>query len=1839
MSNHDFVKECVEKYRAKLLDTSRRNSLISFNHSERSRQHIRVIDELPDFLYGEFLDGKKLTFLALPEEDQSPPDEKTPEFIRLLEQAKLTNEKYIEAIDSVDEDEEGALDKIKQIERELRNTIREELRLPVWKEQKSLTNAEVAKKHHLNPSYEMPVSTPENQSEVERHTDKFIQTLLKPEEMSRKLSGLNSYVRTDIEESGVNTLYAAFGFLEWYESANSDNKCVSPLLLLQLEIEKKQSREGYTYRVEATGEEPEINLSLSERLRNDFGIELPEFTEEDGPEDYMRKVDTLIQKAKVPKKEKWKIRRFITIGRFRFARLVMFHDLSPKKWPGDTDVSTNEVVQSLFAVSEGETSSENAEDYDIDTPEVEEVVPLLITSADASQHSALVDVMKGNNLAIKGPPGTGKSQTITNIIANALATGKSVLFLAEKMAALNVVYERLSSANLGPYCLELHSTKAKKTEVLKSIEERLKLRPTHGNGSYLVSKVQGFKEHREYITEYINALNSSFGRQNRTIHDYLWGAQLRKDRMGDLLSVISQCKVPFEQADLSASELSGYADELQTIVVLKKQVDVESKNGKHPWSFIGNADLNPFQQDELKLLIEKWRDGLTKVQAELEAFNKTFDLSIDNTIQAINTFYDDLDDLIDHDTSALNEDFIADLGDIGKAAALANFVEHIHVYRSALKEIQSIQNVSAAIDNIKEIEAHTLAAKEMRADNMTGLDIRGHIKDLEEELKLWDINLKTLFSIGEQFGASKNEDMDKIYALVEVPDYIASVPRDYLLFRTADIIDETNAPRLKAAADTQERIQASLEDQGQRYDLSMMGKPHEIRMHAAALDNAGFFAMFDSSYRQAKKVVTLASKQKTKFDPKKSANALRAIADNKEEKDKIEQDNQLRTICGPSFNGIQTDFTKLQQINEWASTVRKRYTSSNEFSRNVRQWLLKGDMEELDSVRDLANDDRFVALKRKIVDIKGDVAPDTSVKKYLDGLMAKVEGLRVLKDQLQNIASGDVITFAHIAEDLSRLQNAKEARDAADQDSIVKGFFDKDYEGAETDIEDIDLTARFVGDCLAIPELRNGMNLFLNKGFSKIWKSFKAQLETLIDTINNTMGVATEVDGLANIRFDFLSDENNWLEINLEDLVNQLSQALSKPDTLNQWVGLNGHYAKVADTINGPLLKIYDQNNLDFDTLPMAFEYMVYSAVAREIYQRNPVISKTRGINLEQARARIKELDKEILELQQQELCNKLNAAKPIAGNGRGRKSTWTESALLHNEINKKRCHVPIRALMNRAGQSIQKIKPCFLMSPLTVAQYLEPGKFKFDLIVIDEASQMRPEDALGGVARANQIVVVGDPQQLPPTSFFQSAGKDDDEVDEDFTSEAIMDMALSSFRPSRILSRHYRSQHESLIAFSNYHFYDQSLVLFPSPVKNPNELGVRLEYVGGTYEANSNMDEVEAVVKAALDFMRKYPDRSLGIATMNQVQKDLIEIEMDRAFIEHPYAAHYKAKWQGTLESFFVKNLESVQGDERDAIFISTVYGPDKNDNFRQSFGPINRAGGYRRLNVLFSRAKKNMVVFTSMQPERINITDNSSDGVRALKGFLTYAAKGVIDEGNHNPEGRPDSDFEIWVKEKLESIGCEVHPQVGVAGYRIDLGVKHPKYPYGYLIGVECDGATYHSSKSARERDVIRQQVLEGLGWRIYRIWSTDWFSNPVQEFEKLKNYIEELIDSDEIKKLPENNVVIENDFTLEEKEEEPEDLFEVAEQSSVTKDDVVELYDNVTYFVVKDNGKKEKRSVQIVPTQGDPELGTIAQHSSIGRALLGGAVNDEVEAILPAGEVTLIIEEINKNKNFGT
>jgi very-short-patch-repair endonuclease len=327
------------------------------------------------------------------------------------------------------------------------------------------------------------------------------------------------------------------------------------------------------------------------------------------------------------------------------------------------------------------------------------------------------------------------------------------------------------------------------------------------------------------------------------------------------------------------------------------------------------------------------------------------------------------------------------------------------------------------------------------------------------------------------------------------------------------------------------------------------------------------------------------------------------------------------------------------------------------------------------------------------------------------------------------------------------------------------------------------------------------------------------------------------------------------------------------------------------------------------------------------------------------------------------------------------------------------------------------------------------------------------------------------------------------------------------------MLEVHYRSRHQNLISYSNREFYDERLLVYPSPILEDPNYGVSCVRVQGVYEVGQgrNRIEAEAVVNAATEFMRNHIDRSIGIVAINQAQRDLIEQIMDQRAASDPEIQAYKSRWDGQLEEFFIKNLENVQGDERDIILISTVYGKNDEGVFHQHFGPIVRAYGHRRLNVLFTRAKCKLTVFTSLDHSAI-VADGRSRGVRVLKEFLEYASSGKITPGRRTG-GEPDSDFERWFVSRLNAEGYDAHPQVGVAKYRIDIGVVHPEKPGTYILGVECDGATYHSSKSARDRDRLRQDVLEGLNWRIHRVWSTDWYRNPEREFKRLLQNIDRL------------------------------------------------------------------------------------------------------------------------------
>lgn len=519
------------------------------------------------------------------------------------------------------------------------------------------------------------------------------------------------------------------------------------------------------------------------------------------------------------------------------------------------------------------------------------------------------------------------------------------------------------------------------------------------------------------------------------------------------------------------------------------------------------------------------------------------------------------------------------------------------------------------------------------------------------------------------------------------------------------------------------------------------------------------------------------------------------------------------------------------------------------------------------------------------------------------------------------------------------------------------------------------------------------------------------------------------------------------------------------------------------------------------------FTHGWFEGLLGKAFAERSALSNFDGTSHHQVLNRFQTLDSQVLEHNRTRLALKHWEGLPGSG-------TEGQMGVLRREFAKGRRHLPIRQLMTSAGNAVQAIKPVMMMSPLSIANYLPPGGLRFDLVIFDEASQVKPVDAFGAILRGNQTVVVGDDKQLPPTIFFDAAAQDRDEDEDSATADidSVLGLFTSKGAVNKMLRWHYRSRHESLITVSNREFYENNLLIFPSPDAGRDEVGLGFHHSPDTVydrgRSSTNVKEAQAVAQAAMDHARNHPDMTLGVAAFSVKQMLVILDQLEALRRENP--THEDFFNSHTSEPFFVKNLETVQGDERDVIFISIGYGRQLDGRIDMDFGPLNKDGGQRRLNVLITRAKQRCEVFTNLTADDIDLGRTRSWGVRALKAYLEYAQHGTL--GGAEESGRDSgSPFQDAVASRLSSLGFDIRQEIGSAGYFIDLAVVDQDRPGRYLLGVECDGATYHSSRYARDRDRLRQQVLVGLNWKIHRVWSTDWFRNPERELGRVVDAIQ--------------------------------------------------------------------------------------------------------------------------------
>ncbi|HEU4882802.1 MAG TPA: DUF3320 domain-containing protein [Longimicrobium sp.] len=566
--------------------------------------------------------------------------------------------------------------------------------------------------------------------------------------------------------------------------------------------------------------------------------------------------------------------------------------------------------------------------------------------------------------------------------------------------------------------------------------------------------------------------------------------------------------------------------------------------------------------------------------------------------------------------------------------------------------------------------------------------------------------------------------------------------------------------------------------------------------------------------------------------------------------------------------------------------------------------------------------------------------------------------------------------------------------------------------------------------------------------------------------------------------------------------------------TAPRWAAFELVRAKVAAGVAAELLAPALAGEIAFADLPNAFRRAFHQKWVTAAVQEREPLRQFATMPHEQRVAEFRELDQAVLRENRDALVGRLRDAVQARLREPAAKAAMP---FLQAQMARERRHAPLRRTLREAGPAIRAIKPCFMMSPLTVAQLLDGGAPSFDVVIFDEASQLPSEDAVGSIVRGARLVVVGDPRQLPPTNFFSvMSGQATAELGEDGTplfedTESVLEEFLGAGVPKTRLRWHYRSAHESLITFSNVSFYDADLFTFPSVDAASGASGLSFEYVpDGVYEGKGlNAVEARRVVDEVVRHAKTEPEVSLGVGTFNLRQQLAIQDELELRRRQDPSLEPFFAR--DRAEPFFVKNLENIQGDERDVILLSVTYAKGRDGRLRYNFGPINGENGWRRLNVLTTRARRRMVVFSSMKGDDINPSSATSRGPALLREFLLYAERGTLQSAGATLAADAESEFERQVMEELTRRGVTLQAQVGAAGYRIDMAVVDDEMPGRYVCGIECDGVAYHASETARDRDRLRQQVLEARGWQIHRLWSTDWFKDREGQIERLMKLIE--------------------------------------------------------------------------------------------------------------------------------
>ncbi|MDB4136698.1 DUF4011 domain-containing protein [Gammaproteobacteria bacterium] len=1676
----EFLAEQVAKLRKKLLDTSRRSNLIKFNHSPRSTTHIRIVDEIPENLWEKLESGSTLTFKALPELHEEPPDEKTDDFQQALAESKSNNSDYTEKLENLEADEE--LDESEkelravQFERELRDSIRATFGLPELQTEITPDLASHARLHKYNPNYNLTL-----ESSSALHIDNEIQTLLLPQNLERRLQNIRSQYDSKLRDTGINTLNLGLFFLDWY-SEKDRNTRLSPIFLAPVEIKRTKTQQGFKYPIKAESASIFFNETLVAALLTE-GVELPRPEQNENESiqlnEFINRLQDFIDDN--PKFKRWKIRNFATFGFFNFSNIGIYQDLDPALW-NQEDFLQHPLLSDVLGARSVDVFPDNS-DIELDKLILNGEAPPLILDADSSQHTAITAGYSSTSVVIQGPPGTGKSQTIANLIGALVSQGKKVLFLAEKQPALDVVSNRLKSLGLESLLLE-PSDKLSKENFYKALDDRLEFSHDGDSSAYnkkrseIIENMTRSRQYGEYLQRDSGFLDSSmFELIWKYIHLEKETAYLKFDPIFTI-------------------EKSKYSEEDQKKSAELLELHYEFVANKPPV----NENLKKFTKlSPNKLAIESFSNSLRQCKSTLEE------------IIRYNEEFSNLSG------KAVAQNLIKNIVHQAKSIDLLNItldVEQLTTETERLaQDIKTIDDYSSSRDFLLEnFEKPTISSIESLYDLANKNQWAEISSDfLSAELIESQQNTDSLTNLFQKFLSICPEIEENFLALCKELLANQSDQKNILtaLSLNIDLTTQNSIEQLtkiRSGLDSIFTLQANI---GSKIPVSKIAREvriADLEKAVYAMKNANFFSFLNRDYRAQKIFLNSFG-----LDPNSSYDLLHTLPkliSIKKELQTLRTFNPIlsQTVTEVDLEAGVANAHHLLNISQTAAVRTAIQSISSLIGKPLTSQIYEALSEtsasiNIDTKNILISCNDFNELLEKNEQLITDVKETRTVINTL--------GLR--EESTVKISIEHKEKYLHT---YARFEtSSQKLKTCYDIDVITDELLEGEKNKAQSKLESlqeqqmalIKFSETMGGNYNYCPEKITSIISFDLAVFSKTQIQAKHSLLRITEIFGFVFKHEDTQEYLETKTIkEITSQFTKILDLSKNNLFNQISRLAIEKE-------IDAHYLSnfFKKLIDGKVERKADAENL------LNLGICKFILLRQNNMQGHQDFIDFNGGLLEQLKMNFKGLDESLQKLEQDRILSVLSKVIIPSGINYGRKSEWSGKSLLQHQISLKR-RIGLRALINRAFDALQSLNPVWFMQPQNVSKYLPKRINLFDTVIIDEASQMLPQNALGSILRGQQLIIVGDSQQMPPSNFFQSGYEDEDDEDAPLE-ESILQLCETRLPRNIMLQWHYRSKHPDLIRFSNEKFYDGNLRIFPSPLTSNENVGIENIKVEGVFKGQINIIEAQRVILEAKKCMARFPDSSLGIVAINVKQRDYIEAELNRLADTDTIIQEYHERWTEDVLNFpFIKNLERVQGDERDIIIISTVYGPDEHGNVYQRFGPINSDQGYRRLNVLYTRARQKIIHITSLNASDIRPSERPSRGVITFRDYLEYAATGRVDGGQVTGNDT-DSDFELAVCRALEQKGFVVTPQVGVKGFFIDIGVTHRSSPHGFIAGIECDGATYHSSPSARDRDKIRQDVLESLGWRIYRIWSTDWFNNHQKETEKLVEYLNKIISAE--------------------------------------------------------------------------------------------------------------------------